>query len=95
MTILLALLFPLAIQYERKGWWYLVLPVTLSAFVVDVIANYTELAFLLWDFPRQGEYTFSQRLHRLQYANGLRGLISRKIVLTLNYISPSGQHIKP
>ena len=91
--MLLALLYPFAIQYERRGWWYTVLPITLLAYVVDVIANYTELAVLTWDFPRQYEYTFSQRLSRLIHDTGWRGSVARPIALVLNRIAPSGRHI--
>jgi hypothetical protein len=44
MSILLALLYPIAVQYERGGLWRIVLPVTMVTLVIDLIANYTELA---------------------------------------------------
>ena len=94
MSILLALLFPIAIQYERGGFWYLVLPITLLAFVVDVIANYTELALLTWDFPRVNEFTFSQRLSRLKRDESLRGKVCLAISNILDYISPTGKHVQ-
>ena len=94
MSILLAFLYPIAIQSER-GIWYeilltliLILPITL---ILDICANYTELALLTWDFPRVGEYTFSKRLERLQYTAPRYA----KLVSILNTISPSGKHIKP
>lgn len=93
MTILLALLYPIAIQYERKGWWYLVLPITIVALVIDVLANYTELALLTLDFPKAGEYTFSQRLVRLNKNQGIRGIIARKVSVVLDALAPSGRHI--
>lgn len=77
MTILLALLYPIAVQYDRGGWWRLLAPVTFPALVIDVIANYTELALITWDFPAKGEWTFSTRLKRLQYYTGWRGSFAR------------------
>lgn len=94
MTLLLALLYPIAIQYERGGWWLLLLPITVIALVVDIIANYTELALLTLDFPKAGEYTFSTRLERLQYSSGWRGKVCFKVARILDAIAPSGVHIK-
>lgn len=93
MTILLALLYPLAIQIERGGWWLLVTPITLLALAIDVIANYTELALLTWDWPQKGEYTFSTRLLRLQHDMGWRGDIALRIKPFLNYFDPQGDHV--
>lgn len=77
MTLLLILLYPIAVQAERGGWWLLVTPVTFVAFLIDVLANYTELALITWDFPAKGEWTFSKRLKRLQYYHGWRGAFAR------------------
>ena len=93
MSLLLALLYPLAIQYERGGWWQLVAPVTLFALVLDVAANYTELALLLWDRPQYGEWTFSQRLKRLNKNSGWRGMVCRSVTVYLDYFDPHGRHI--
>ena len=94
MTILLALLFPIAIQYERGGWWNVVLPVTLLTIFVDVVANWTELSLLLLEWPKAHEYTFSDRLERLVFDGGWRGELARPIAMTLNRIAPSHSHIK-
>lgn len=95
MIDLLAILYAVGIQFRRGGWWYLILPVTLVALVVDVIANYTTLALLTQDFPRKGEWTFSTRLKRLCAEAPLadRGLY-REIVYKLNRIDPTGCHIQ-
>jgi len=77
MTLLLALLYPLAIQGLRGGFWRVLLPLTALAWVVDVIANYTELALLTWDFPRGKEYTFSDRCLRLVKQDGWAGFVGR------------------
>lgn len=93
MSILLALLYPLAVQYERGGWWRVLAPVTVLALVIDVIANYTELALLTWDFPMRGEWTFSTRLKRLKYERGWRGALAKPITGYLNYFAPNGKHV--
>lgn len=93
MSLLLALLYPFAIQVERKGWWYLSAPVTLIALTVDVIANYTELALLTWDWPQRGEWTFSTRCLRLKYDSTWRGVIARGVRDYCNYFSPTHDHI--
>lgn len=94
MILLLALLYPIAIQYERGGWWNIVAPVTLVALVIDVFANHTELALAMWEWPKRGEWTFSTRLERLVREQGWRGDIARPVVSILNFIAPSGKHIK-
>ena len=85
MSVLLALLYPLAVQYERGGWWRLVAPVTIVTLVLDVIANYTELAVLTWDFPQRNEYTFSTRLKRLKFDYGWRGKLVTPVIRYLNH----------
>lgn len=95
LTLMLWLLYTPAIQYQRGGFWLLFAPFAIAAFLVDVLANYTELALLMWDFPRPGEYTFSNRLYRLQSNQDWRGVPARYIVRVLNAIAPSGIHIKP
>jgi len=80
MSLLLLLLYPIAVQYERGGLWRVFFPITLVTLVIDVIANYTELALLTWDFPQEGEYTFSDRLVRLKHNGDWRGVIARMAV---------------
>lgn len=95
MTLLLALLYPIAVQYERGGWWRVVAPITALAMVIDVAANHTELSLALWERPRRGEWTFSTRLERLVLISGRRGNVARRIARALNWIAPPGHpHIK-
>ena len=93
MSLLLALLYPIAIQVERGGWWYLLAPVTLLTLLVDVVANYTELALLTLDWPKAGEYTFSTRCKRLQHDQGWRGDIARVVRDFTNFFDPQRDHI--
>ena len=92
LSLLLLLLYPLAIQYKTRNWRWLT-PLTLFAAVLDVVANYTELALLTGDFPRKGEHTFSQRLARLKSGNRWHRLVARITIPYLNYFDPG--HIKP
>lgn len=87
LSVLLLLLYPIAIQYEVRRWpikylyWFTGL--------VDIVANYTELVLLTMDFPEQGEYTFSKRLFRLQTGNWFNRLWARAVIPYLNYFQPS------
>jgi hypothetical protein len=94
LPVTLALLFPIAIQINRGGWWRIVAPITLLALLIDVLANYTTLALVLWDWPRAGEYTFSDRLVRLTRQTDWRGDVARDIAVILNRIDPLHNHIK-
>ena len=92
MSLLLALLYPIAIQYERGGLWWCVLPITFVAFIVDVLANWGELA-LIYGKPKADEWTFSQRLKRLSYLEGWRGDLARWCVGYCNRWAPKHNHI--
>lgn len=94
MTLLLIMLYPIAVQYERGGWWRVVAPITVLALVIDVAANHTELSLAVWEWPRAGEWTFSTRLERLIREQGWRGDVARPVARILNFIAPSGRHIK-
>lgn len=96
--IAILLLWPLyliGIQYERKGVFYLLFPITLIAAIIDIVLNYTELALLTWDWPKSGEYTFSTRLERLIHSDGWRGTFANFVKkYMLDWADPDGVHIK-
>jgi hypothetical protein len=92
MSLLLLILYPVVIQYERKGWWYLLAPLAIIAYVVDVIANYTELS-LIYGWPRKGEFTLSNRLWRLSNIPGWRGDLASWIMRYTDWFDPDGYHI--
>ncbi len=75
--IALALMYPLAIQYQRGGLWRVLTPLAFVAAIIDVWANYTGLALLTWDAPKEGERTFSQRCARLIRQTGWAGSVGR------------------
>ena len=91
LSVILLAFYPLAIQYTVRGW-----PIKYFYYftgLLDIAANYTELALLTGDFPRKGEYTFSQRLARLQYGTPWQRFVSRLIIPYLNHFDPA--HVKP
>ena len=90
---LLMLLYIVGIQYERGGVWRVVYPVTLVAFLLDVLLNYTALAVITMDFPQRGEYTFSKRLKRLRTVSGWRGVLANNVAFCLNFFAPDGKHV--
>ena len=93
MSLILALLYIPAAQYMRGGLWRIMAPVTVLALLIDIVANYTELALITWDWPRAHEWTFSTRLKRLQHDTGWRGKIARLVAAYLNYFDPTGKHV--
>ena len=93
MFILLTLLYPLAVQYKVRHWRWL-FPFTFFMLVVDVISNYTDLALITWDFPKRGEWTFSQRLVRLQYGNRWQRFVAWLVIPYLNYFDPGHVPVK-
>ena len=99
--IVLAALYPIAIQYERGGWWQVFYLVAIPALIIDFIANLIPLAIIFWDRPfkysptlHRTELTFSDRLERLVYELGWKGAVAKFIAKTLNTIAPSKVHIR-
>ena len=76
--------------YLKGGVFRLLAPVVVAAYLLDVLANYTEFALFTWDWPTAGETTFSQRLHRLVQDPNRWACIG--IARILNSIIPN--HIK-
>jgi hypothetical protein len=93
LPLLLALLYPAAIQYERGGWWRVLLPLYVFAGLLSAYLNWTTLALYFWDWPRHGEWTFSMRLERLVWRNDWRGRRARVIAAYLNRHDPSPPHV--
>ena len=94
LTTTAALGYPLVIKFKHGGWrrWVCAIPACI-VFLIDILANYTELALLTWDWPRKGEYTFSTRLARLQFDTGWRGRIAKLAIAYTNHFDHAGRHI--
>lgn len=93
LPLLLAAAYPLVIQYERGGWWKLLMPFTLAVALVDVWLNFTTFALYLWSAPGKKEITFSQHLERLVFDTGWRGRIARVVARYTNWPDPTPPHI--
>jgi hypothetical protein len=92
---LLWVLYVVGIQYQRGGWWRLLLVVALPALALNVVLNYSLLALITWDWPQRGELTFSQRLGRLVNAPGWRGRMALGVAKhLLDWADPDGVHVK-
>jgi len=74
--VALWLRYVVAINYERGGWWRLLVPLAIRAAVLDIALNYTLFA-LLTDWPRKGEYTISKHMGRLVTWQNKRGAACR------------------
>lgn len=83
LPLLLAAMFPVAIKFEHQGQGLIAI-----LLVLDVYLNYTTFALYTLDFPRKGEYTFSQRLRRLVLDAGWRGFIAEHVKAFLNHFDP-------
>ena len=59
-------------------------PLLLVAYIADVVANFSTLALLFWDWPQYGEWTFSKRLPRLCNLSGWRGRFARRCKIYIN-----------
>ncbi len=91
--LLLAALYPVAVQYERGGWWRLLFPLYAAAGLCSLVVNFTWFTLLLWELPRKGEATTSQRCERLVHRADWRGALARGIARYTNYFDPTGPHI--
>ena len=96
LVVVMWLLYAVGIQYLRGGVWRVLLPVALAAVILDVLLNYSLFALVTFDWPRRGELTFSQKLHRLSTYACWRGVLARGTAkYLLDWPAPGGQHIYP
>lgn len=91
--LLLAVLYPLAIQYERGGRCRWLLLVYAAAGLLSVLVNFTWFSLVCWETPRKREITTSQRCERLVFDPGWRGSIARAIARFTNRFDPTPPHI--
>lgn len=92
LTTATAFLYPLAIQFKRGGLWLAVTPITLLVVLLDVLANYTELA-LIFGWPREGEYTITRRIRRMHFDEvEARRKLAELVQVYLDAAEPDGKH---
>ena len=94
IDLLCLLLYPAIVGLARPTTHWFLMPVTLLAWVVDCLANYTTISMLVGEFPRWGEWTFSQRLERLCKEPSPDQQLFIQIALKLNRVDPLHCHIK-
>jgi hypothetical protein len=92
ISILTLLLYPLAIQYERKGLWRLLFLLYVLTGLLDIIANYTEVSLICLKWPAVRKPTVSMRIPEL-LLNPFWKPIAYQLAKYLNYWSPSHNHI--
>lgn len=93
LPLALFALYPLAIQYERGGWWRCLFLLYATAGLLSAYLNYTTFVVYLKDVPKKRENTFSQRCERLVRDPGWRGVIARLVARYTNYSDPKPPHI--
>lgn len=91
--LLLTVVYPLGIQYERGGWFRVLLPFYALAAVLSVTVNVTWFSLVVWELPRKGEITTSQRCERLVFSSGWPGVLARSIARYTNLFDPTPPHI--
>ena len=92
LTAATALLYPFAIQYKRKGLYTPLKALALITALIDVLANYTELAFI-FGWPREGEYTITRRIRRMHFDEvAARRELARLVQVYLDAAEPDGKH---
>ena len=93
ISLITLLLYPLAIQCERKGVYSILLPLYIVTALLDVLANYTELSLLCLAWPQRGKPTFSMRIPQLLISGGWKSTVSYEVAVYLNFFSPTHDHI--
>ena len=93
--LVLWLRFIVAINFERGGWWNLLVPLAIKAGALDVALNYTTFRWLMRSKPGPGEHTISKHLERLVLLQTRKGAFCRYI--SKYFINPwdkvGGPHI--
>lgn len=93
LTAITAALYPFAIQYKRKGLWRILTPLTFLTAILDVVANYTEVAFVFGK-PVGKDYTITRRFRRMEESDPLpsRREFAKIVNTFLHACEPDGRH---
>ena len=95
LLVLYGILFGAAKAIPGKWVDCVLLPCLLVTGLLDVLLNHTLFNLYLLDlWPKQGEWTISQRLPRLNRRTGLLGAIPRALTALLNALAWDGAHIQ-
>lgn len=90
---MLAIVYPIGIQFERGGRWGVLLPFYALAAILSVTVNVTWLSLVMWELPRKREITTSQRCVRLVFSAGWPGSMARAVARFTNRFDPTPPHI--
>lgn len=92
LTALVAVSYPLAVQYKRGGLWTLLAPFTAVVLLVDFLASFTEWS-LVFGAPKRGEYTITQRIESM-HTDKLesRRNLAKLVQIYLDACEPDGKH---
>lgn len=77
--VVLWLRYIVAINFERGGWWNLLVPMAIKTGLLDIALNYTTFRLLMWSKPGPGEYTISKHMERLVLWQNRRGTFCRHV----------------
>ena len=95
LTVATILLYAPAIQYKRKDWRFIPsLILAKVTLLLDVIANYTELAYV-FGWPKKGDYTASKRFKRMMQDENepeQRRNLARLVYIYLDGCEKDGKH---
>lgn len=92
LTIITAITYPPFIQYKRGGFWRVLAPFAALVWLIDVIANYTEMA-LVFDWPERGDHTITARVRRMRTSPlESRRELARLLQIYLDACEPDGTH---
>lgn len=93
LTAITALAYPIIVQYRRGGWHRLWAPLAALFVLADVLANYTEWAYI-FGWPTKGDWTLTHRLRRMEYSDPLpaRRAFARGVNTFLHACEHDGRH---
>ena len=86
--------YGVVIQFKRGGLYRALIPFAAVVLVLNVLANYLELA-IIFGLPRRGEYTISRRVRRMQNDPAevpSRRELARLVQTFLDACEPDGKH---
>lgn len=92
LTTVVALTYPLVIQYKRGGLYRVLYPFAALVLALDVLASYTEW-WLVFGKPAAGDHTITQRVRSMHTADAdSRRNLARLVQVYLDACEPDGKH---
>ncbi len=92
LTAFTAIAYPTCIQFKRGGLFWLLAPFAALVWLIDVLANYTELA-IVFGWPEAGDHTISARVRRMRTSPlESRRALAELLQVYLDACEPDGKH---